>query len=107
MAFQRIRDDAYIRKVRELFASMYGRDLEIVLWQEGSKVCNDAFFVRTINYHNCMLPWIESVFSVAGASVLEIGCGSGAATLAVAQRCAQIDSFDIDAISLGLARERA
>jgi len=100
-----IRDDGFILKIRDLFRRIYGCDLEFALNPDG--VCNDAFFIRTINYNACMVPWIESVFPLNGKSVVEIGCGSGAATLAMAEKCAHIDSFDIDPVSLDVARERA
>jgi 2-polyprenyl-3-methyl-5-hydroxy-6-metoxy-1,4-benzoquinol methylase len=106
-AMERIKDDAFISKVRALFTGIYGRDLEFALTDEGSRICNDAFFIRAVNYHTCMLPWIESVFSLHGKSVLEIGCGSGAATLALSHRCARVDAFDIDPVSIDLASERA
>jgi hypothetical protein len=85
MGLNRIQNDAYILKVRELFRSIHGRDLEYGLSQEGAEVFKDAFFVRTVNCNNCILPWIESVFPLAGTRVLEIGGGSGASTLAIAQ----------------------
>lgn len=107
MAIQQIRYDPYLVKVRELFRAMCGKELEVALTAEGAGVCNDAFFIRTVNYDNCMLPWVESVFDLAGASILEIGCGSGAADLALAHKCGKVEAFDIDPISINLARERA
>jgi 2-polyprenyl-3-methyl-5-hydroxy-6-metoxy-1,4-benzoquinol methylase len=107
MGLARIRDDPFILKIRALFANRYGRDLEFALTPEGAVICDDAFFVRVVNYYTCMLPWIDSAFSLQGASVVEIGCGSGAATLAVAQKCARVDAFDIDHVSISMARERA
>jgi S-adenosylmethionine-dependent methyltransferase len=54
-----------------------------------------------------MIPWIESVFPLRGAKVLEIGCGTGSATFAMAQRCERVESFDIDRKSLDQAEELA
>jgi 2-polyprenyl-3-methyl-5-hydroxy-6-metoxy-1,4-benzoquinol methylase len=100
----RIQNDAYIEKIRALFQLKYQRDLEFAAAGEG---VDDAFFVRAVNYHQCMVPWIETVFPLKGTSVVEIGGGAGAATLAVAQKCAQIDSYDIDKASLDLGAYRA
>jgi hypothetical protein len=70
MPVQRIHDDAYLLKIRELFTSIYLGDLEFALSLESSNICDNAFFIRTVNYTNCILPWIESVFPLAGSSVL-------------------------------------
>jgi S-adenosylmethionine-dependent methyltransferase len=107
MGLSRIPDDAYVLKLRALFAERYGHDLEFALTPEGDSLCEDKFFIRAVNYYTCMLPWIQGAFPLAGASVVEVGCGSGAATLALAQKCAHVDSFDIDPVSIDLARERA
>lgn len=107
MGLSRIRDDSYVSKIRALFAKSYGRDLEFAMTPEGDSICEDKFFIRAVNYYTCMLPWIQAAFSLQGASIVEVGCGSGAATLALAQKCAHIDAFDIDPFSIDLARERA
>lgn len=104
MPHARIQNDAYIEKIRALFRLKYRWDLEFALAGEG---VDDAFFVRAVNYHQCMVPWIETVFPLKGTAVVEIGGGAGAATLAVAQKCAQIDSYDIDKVSLDLGAYRA
>jgi S-adenosylmethionine-dependent methyltransferase len=54
-----------------------------------------------------MVPWIDAAFDLTNARVLEIGCGSGSASLAVAQRCHSVPAFDIDRPSLDLAKQRA
>jgi SAM-dependent methyltransferase len=106
MAVTRIKNDPYVLRLRQLFEARHYRDLEFALTPEGVLAAGDTFFVRTLNYHTNMVPWIESVFPLAGASVLEIGCGAGAATIAMAQRCGHVDAFDIDQSSLNQARHR-
>ena len=86
MAVKKIRDDEYIAYLRQRFLAERDRDLEFVFTNESDSLPGCDFFRRAINYHQCMVPWIESCFALKGASVLEIGCGSGAATLAVAQK---------------------
>lgn len=107
MAISKIQYDSYLLKVRELFRSMFGRDLEVALTAEGEQLSKDAFFIRTVNYNNCMLPWIEAVFNLAGTSILEIGCGTGAADLPIAHKCRKIEAFDIDPEPIDIACERA
>src|SRR3712207_6545647 len=99
MAVQPIEDDRFISRLRELFSNRYGRELELALTPEGAPD-GDAFFNRAVNYNHSMIPWIESVFRMQGARALEIGCGTGAATIAISQKCAEVDAFDIDRQSL-------
>ena len=100
MAFKKIADDQFILYLRKLFRASHKRELEFVYTQESEAVSGCDYYGRAINYHQSMLPWIEDCFPLADAVVLEIGGGEGAATLALSQRCKQIDCFDINATSL-------
>ena len=53
------------------------------------------------------LPWMLSVLPLNGAKVLEIGAGTGASTVALAERGADIMSIDLNGASLELAKFRA
>ncbi len=53
-----------------------------------------------------VIPWLESVRHLHGARVLEIGCGTGAALVALAERGAQVIGVDLDEGSLQVARKR-
>src|SRR5258708_3758153 len=52
------------------------------------------------------IPWLESFYPLAGARVLEIGCGTGASTLALAERGAQVTAIDLRADSMQVAMDR-
>ncbi len=67
----------------------------------------DAFFVRSANYRLAMVPWIEEALPLAEANVLEVGCGTGAATFPMAHSARRVEAYDIDDTSLALARQRA
>lgn len=52
------------------------------------------------------VPWLDSVRKLDGARVLEIGCGTGASTVALAEQGAQVTAIDIDEGSMTVARQR-
>lgn len=51
------------------------------------------------------LPWIESHVPLAGKTVLEYGCGQGAVSCAVAERCGRLIGLDIGPRWIRMARE--
>src|SRR5262245_20539152 len=61
-------------------------------------------------YDSCVrhiVPWIELHGPLAGKTVVEIGCGSGSSTSAMAHFAALVDGYDILASSVEAARRRA
>ena len=57
---------------------------------------SDDWHRRRRAAEHCFVPWIERVMPIEGRSVLEYGCGNGAATAAFADRAARYVGFDID-----------
>jgi S-adenosylmethionine-dependent methyltransferase len=53
-----------------------------------------------------VVPWLDAARSLNGMHILEVGCGSGASTIALAEQGAQVVGLDIDAASLAYARSR-
>lgn len=53
-----------------------------------------------------VVPWLHAVRPLKGMRVLEIGCGTGASTVALSEQGAHVTSIDIDAPALEVARER-
>jgi S-adenosylmethionine-dependent methyltransferase len=53
-----------------------------------------------------IVPWLNKLHSINGASILEIGCGTGSSTVALAERAAVVTAIDIDPGSITVARER-
>src|SRR5262245_61399644 len=62
---------------------------------------------RMLEFETIMLPWVREVFDLRGARVLEIGCGTGSATVPVARATAFVDAYDVSEPSLEAARTRA
>jgi 2-polyprenyl-3-methyl-5-hydroxy-6-metoxy-1,4-benzoquinol methylase len=52
------------------------------------------------------VPWLDSVGRLSGARILEVGCGTGCSTLALAEQGAMVTSIDIDGPSMEVARLR-
>jgi 2-polyprenyl-3-methyl-5-hydroxy-6-metoxy-1,4-benzoquinol methylase len=53
-----------------------------------------------------IVPWLNATAPVNGASVLEIGCGTGSFTVALAEQGANVTAVDLDEGSLEVARRR-
>jgi 2-polyprenyl-3-methyl-5-hydroxy-6-metoxy-1,4-benzoquinol methylase len=62
---------------------------------------------RMIYTHDTLLPWIGEAYDIKGKSVLEIGCGTGSATVPFALKVDRIDAYDISSTSLEIAMKRA
>lgn len=56
---------------------------------------------------NLYVPWLAALRPLEGARVVEIGCGTGASTVAIAEQGAQVVGLDVHARSLAVARVRA
>ena len=55
---------------------------------------------------NRVIPWLNNARPLHGTAVLEIGCGTGASTIALAEQGARVTAIDIDADALEVARVR-
>lgn len=53
-----------------------------------------------------IVPWLDGVRRLDGLEVLEIGCGTGSSTVALAERGARVTGVDVDEGSLAVARRR-
>ncbi len=52
------------------------------------------------------IPWLNAARQLQGARVLEIGCGTGATTIALAEQGADVVAIDVDEPALRAARRR-
>lgn len=53
-----------------------------------------------------VIPWLNSARPLDGLRVLEIGCGTGPSTVALAEQGAVVTGIDIDPDTIAVARER-
>jgi glycosyltransferase involved in cell wall biosynthesis/GT2 family glycosyltransferase/2-polyprenyl-3-methyl-5-hydroxy-6-metoxy-1,4-benzoquinol methylase len=75
-------------------------------WEGGERDLEDHVFRRLELDRAQCVPWLCSAFPLAGARVLEIGCGTGASTVALAEQGCKLTAIDIDAQSLAVADTR-
>ena len=53
-----------------------------------------------------VIPWLDRVRRLEGLRVLDIGCGTGSSTVALAEQGAKVTAIDIDQGALQVARDR-
>ena len=61
---------------------------------------------RLSKFRNQVIPWINNFYPLQNATVLEIGCGTGSSTVALAEQGAKVYAIDISEESLEVANNR-
>jgi len=75
-------------------------------WEGGDRDLEDHIFRRLELDRVQFAPWLSTAFRLDSARVLEIGCGTGASTAALAEQGCRLTAIDIDANAVGVARTR-
>jgi S-adenosylmethionine-dependent methyltransferase len=73
---------------------------------EGKKDLNDHLYNRMNLFRQTVIPWLDNARPLFGAKILEIGCGTGASTVALAEQGAKVIGVDIDEGSIVVAKDR-
>lgn len=85
----------------------YNQNPDTYLMTEHGKIDLDNHIEGRLNRcRSVTIPWIDSLISLNGAKILEIGCGTGTSTVALAEQGAQVTAFDVDELSLECAQIR-
>ncbi|HEX5245050.1 MAG TPA: methyltransferase domain-containing protein, partial [Tepidisphaeraceae bacterium] len=63
-------------------------------------------FRRLEDNRRQVIPWLDAARPLQGAAVLEIGCGTGSATVTLAEQGAQVTAIDIDPRAIAVAERR-
>jgi SAM-dependent methyltransferase len=53
-----------------------------------------------------IVPWLDSLFRLDGSKIIEVGCGTGTSSVALAEQGAELISYDVDLPSLKVGEER-
>ncbi|MBN1596361.1 methyltransferase domain-containing protein [candidate division FCPU426 bacterium] len=72
----------------------YAQDLE-------THVCG-----RLEYYRRMIVPWLDQACSLHGKRILEIGCGTGSATVVLAEQGTKVTGIDVDEGALIVAKDR-
>jgi len=67
---------------------------------------NEHVFRRTTRFRDHLVPWVQAVHDLKSATVLEVGSGTGASTLAFAPYVKEIYCYEIDEKATRAAKER-
>jgi 2-polyprenyl-3-methyl-5-hydroxy-6-metoxy-1,4-benzoquinol methylase len=73
---------------------------------EGKRDLSDHLYGRLDSFRQTIIPWLTDAKALSGAHVLEIGCGTGSSTVALAEQGAKVTAVDIDRQSLSVAQDR-
>jgi S-adenosylmethionine-dependent methyltransferase len=66
----------------------------------------EHIYDRIQKFRETIIPWLDSVIPLKGARILEIGCGTGSSTFALAEQGSIVTGVDIEEDHLEIARKR-
>ncbi|MBV9264598.1 MAG: methyltransferase domain-containing protein [Acidobacteriaceae bacterium] len=102
---QRLQDSL----IRDFFTdrSYYPEPPEIYLATPvGQNDLRDHMFGRLESFRSSVIPWLSAAMPLQRMKVLEIGCGTGASTVALAEQGAEVFGLDVSDGALAVGRER-
>ena len=66
----------------------------------------DHLFYRLSGFRHRTIPWLNSIKALNRCKVLEIGCGTGCTTIALAEQGCNVTSIDVNEESIKVAQKR-
>ena len=93
-------DDAQLRELREALEENYLPE------KYDPEDRDDHLYLRTNIDRYSIVPWINHSVPLRGRRVLEVGCGTGSSTVALAEQGAELTGLDLHAGSLSVAETR-
>ncbi|MBZ5638450.1 MAG: methyltransferase domain-containing protein [Acidobacteriia bacterium] len=72
----------------------------------GGSDLRDHLSRRLEGFRTTVVPWLDHAKPLSGSTVLEIGCGTGSSTVALAEQGAKVTAVDVAEESLAVARDR-
>jgi S-adenosylmethionine-dependent methyltransferase len=97
--------DVVVREslVQKLFAD---KPNDYVYTEAGKLDLHEHLQGRLERDRRLVIPWLCDARPLDGARVLEIGCGTGASTVPLAEQGAAVTGLDVDADAIAVARDR-
>ena len=83
-------------------------------WRTETNYTQDAYLLDLNNHltgrlernRYLYIPWLNKTVPLNGAHILELGCGTGSSTIALAEQGAHVTGVDIDEDALKVAKDR-
>lgn len=75
--------------------------------QDLKRTIENEAYVRYGFFSSVLTPWIQRHFDLTDADVVEIGCGAGSTTSAIAALAKHVYAYDIQQTSVSMTRRRA
>lgn len=67
---------------------------------------HEQLLARTESDRRLIVPWLDAACRLDGLRILEVGCGTGCSTVALAEQGARVTGIDVDAAGLRVAHKR-
>jgi S-adenosylmethionine-dependent methyltransferase len=98
--------EASLRKNYFTNGDIWYYDTAYLSSDEGQNDLQDHLYRRLDACRNKVIPWLSNAKPLCGSRILEIGCGTGASTVALAEQGADVTAVDVLETSLSVARDR-
>lgn len=86
---------------------LYDGDVdEYLATPDGRDDFENELLGRTEQFRDSVVPWLHSLRPLSTTRILEVGCGTGASTVGLAEQGADVVGVDLDPGALEAARER-
>lgn len=103
-----VTDGPFLKFYREYLVNHYFTGIEEE-YRKSEAFTNDIAehtHLRTVRFHDALVPWTQKVFDLTGSTVCEIGSGTGSSTIAFAPYVDRIHCFELDKKSTHAAQAR-
>jgi len=82
-------------------------DNEYLIREEGKKDLNAQLEGRLNGFRRTIIPWLNEHKALDKANILEIGCGTGSSSIALAEQGANVTAIDVESEHIKVAQTRA
>ena len=100
--------EAIVERLQDTFKELVfsAWDQDFLLTEEGRNGMRAALVDRYLASRRHAVTWLDNVVGISGKNVVEVGCGTGSSTVALAERNAAVFAIDIDQPSVAAAESR-